>query len=199
MEEMMSMQLPATLAAILVVTATACNPVTVRTSVAPDAHLANLRTFTIATPKVKKSNAVSDNNDPMLSNSISNQALRQDLTMDFQAKGYTLTSNSPSFAVAYYASAQQKLNVTDWDYGYPYWGYHRFWHGYGYPVETVQQYTEGTVIVDVIDPATNELLWRGQGQASVSQDPTTYTAELAKTVQAIVAKFPAAGAEVAQQ
>jgi Domain of unknown function (DUF4136) len=158
-----------------------------------------VRTFAIATPTMKKANAVSDNNDPMLSNSISNQALRQDLAADFQAKGYTLTSDSPSFAVAYYASAQQKLDVTNWDYGYRYWGYHRFWRGYEGPVQTVQQYTQGTVIVDVIDPATKELLWRGQGQAAVSQDPTAYTAELAKTVQAIVAKFPAAGAEVAQQ
>ncbi len=195
----MSTKTPALLAAILVAAATACNPVHVRTTTAPDAHLANLRTFTIATPTMKKANAVSDNNDPMLSNSIANQALRQDLSTAFQAKGYTLTSESPSFAVAYYASAQQKLDVTDWDYGYQYWGYHRFWHGYGYPVETVQQYTEGTVIVDVIDPATKELLWRGQGKADVSQDPATYTTELAKTVQAIVAKFPAAGAEVAQR
>jgi hypothetical protein len=195
----MSMKTPAMLAAILVAAAAACNPVTVRTTEAPDAHLSKLRTFTIATPTVKKANAVSDNNDPMLSNSIANQTLRQDLAMDFQAKGYTLTSESPSFAVAYYASAQQKLDVTNWDYGYQYWGYHRFWHGYGYPTETIQQYTEGTVVVDVIDPATKELLWRGQGQAAVSQDPATYTAELAKTVQAIVAKFPAAGAEVTQQ
>lgn len=37
------------------------------------------------------------------------------------------------------------------------------------------------------------------GAGDVSQDPTTYTAELAKTVQAIVAKFPAAGAEMARQ
>jgi len=198
----MSMKMPAMLAAIVVAAATACNPVTVRTTEAPDAHLAKLRTFAIATPTAKKANTVSDNNDPMLSNSISNQALRQDLAADFRAKGYTLTSESPNFAVAYYASAKQKLDVTDWDYGYQYWGYHRFWRGYGYggiPTETVQQYTQGTVIVDVIDPATKELLWRGQGQADVSQDPTTYTAELAKTVQAIVAKFPAAGAEMAQQ
>ncbi len=171
----------------------------VRALAAPDAHLANLRTFTIATPKTKKANAVSDDNDPMLANSISNQALRQDLATDFQAKGYTLTGASPNFAVAYYASAQNKLDVTDWDYGYNYWGYHRFWRGYGYPVETVQQYTEGTVIVDVIDPATKELLWRGQGKAEVSKDPAAYIAELAKTVQAIVARFPAAGAEVAQR
>jgi hypothetical protein len=195
----MSMKTPAMVAAILVAAATACNPVTVRTTVAPDAQLAKLRTFTIATPTVKKANAVSDNNDPMLSNSISNQALRQDLTMDFQAKGYTLTNDSPSFAVAYYASAQQKLDVTNWDYGYQYWGYHRFWRGYDQPVETVQQYTQGTVVVDVIDPTTKELLWRGQGKADVSQDPAAYTAELAKTVQAIVAKFPAAGTAVAQQ
>ena len=63
-------------------------------------YLPPLRTFTIATPTVKKANAVSDNNDPMLSNSIANQALRQDLTADFQAKGYTLTTGSPSFAVS---------------------------------------------------------------------------------------------------
>jgi hypothetical protein len=184
---------PVALAVIAVAAAAACSPVNVRTTEAPDAHLANLHTFVVATPTAKKADAVTAGNDPMLSNSIANQALRQDLLSDFEAKGYSADSASPSFAIAYYASAQKKLDVTDWDYGYSYWGFHRRWGGAGYPVQTVSAYTEGTVIVDVIDPATKELLWRGQGKAEVSQDPATYTAELAKTVSAIVAKFPVAG------
>jgi hypothetical protein len=50
----------------------------------------------------------------------------------------------------------------------------------------------GTVIVDVIDPKSKELLWRGQGVASVPDDEAQYEQELLKTVTAILAKFPAA-------
>jgi uncharacterized protein YlxP (DUF503 family) len=55
----------------------------------------------------------------------------------------------------------------------------------------VTQYTEGTVIVDVIDPKTKDLLWRGQGVAAVSNNEQQYEQELQKTVEAIVDKFPA--------
>jgi hypothetical protein len=57
----------------------------------------------------------------------------------------------------------------------------------------VQEYTQGTVVVDVIDPANQELIWRGQGVASTSSDPATYAQDLATTVKAILAKFPQAG------
>jgi len=56
---------------------------------------------------------------------------------------------------------------------------------------TVTQYTQGTVIVDVFDPKTKELLWRGQGVAAVSDNEQQYEQELKKTVEAIVDKFPA--------
>ena len=46
------------------------------------------------------------------------------------------------------------------------------------------------MIVDVVDPKTQELLWRGQGVAPVSDDPNTYAKELGQTVNAILKKFP---------
>ena len=111
-------------------------------------------------------------------------------------------------AFAYYASTNQKLDLTYWDYGYtwrPNWwnGWGRRWgRGWGGdwgiasgPVAT--QYTEGTVIVDVFDPKTKDLLWRGQGVAAVSDDEAQYEQELKKTVEAIVDKFPAAATKVA--
>jgi len=48
------------------------------------------------------------------------------------------------------------------------------------------------VIVDVVDPNTRELLWRGQGVAAVSDDEAKYEQDLWKTVTAILEKFPRA-------
>ncbi len=62
----------------------------------------------------------------------------------------------------------------------------------------VTQYTQGTVIVDVFDPKNKELLWRGQGVAAVSDNQDQYVQELQATVAAILAKFPATAAKVAQ-
>jgi hypothetical protein len=163
----------------------------VRTAAAPDAHLGNLRTFIVmATPqRPATSDRLSD--DPMLQNSITYQALHADLVSNFQERGYVIDSGNPDFSVAAYATARHKLNVNEFDYGYPYWR-HGWWGPIGVP--EVTEYTEGTVIVDVINPKTKELLWRGQGQADVSDDPQTYAKELARTVAKIVDRFPEATA-----
>lgn len=50
--------------------------------------------------------------------------------------------------MAFYASAREKLDVTTWDYGYP---FYPGWSRYQRPTQTVTQYTEGSVIVDVIN------------------------------------------------
>jgi len=125
-------------------------------------------------------------NDPMLVNSISNHALRLDLIEAFQARGYVVNDSHPDFTVAYYASTKEKLDVTYWDYGYRWWAP---WWG---PGPMVSEYTQGSVIIDVVNPQTKELLFRGHGVAAVSDDERYYERELMKTVRAIVAKFPRA-------
>src|SRR5437773_1547174 len=172
------------------------------------ASLTGLHTFRVLpTPKPKIAGAVSSTNDPMLVNSISNRALRSDLAQEFAGLGYVASDSNPDFCVAYYASTNQKLDVTYWDYGYAWrphwwsgWGQRsgRGWGGdWGIQSPTVTQYTEGTVIVDVIDPKTKDLLWRGQGVAAVSDDEAQYEQVLKKTVAAIVDKFPGASSKVA--
>jgi hypothetical protein len=54
------------------------------------------------------------------------------------------------------------------------------------------RYTEGTVIVDVVNPRTKEVLWRGRGVATVSDNEAQYEQDLWKTVTAILEKFPQA-------
>jgi hypothetical protein len=187
-----------------------CAPaVSVRTALSPDASLRGLLTFRVLpTPKPKIASAVSSTNDPMLVNSISNRALRNDLVQEFAGLGYVPSDSNPDFCVAYYASTKQQLDVTYWDYGYawqPRWwsGWGRRWgRGWGgdwgiQSAPSVTQYTQGAVIVDVFDPRTKDLLWRGQGVAAVSDDEQQYEQELKKAVEAIVDKFPAAANKVA--
>jgi len=162
-------------------------PVQVRTAAAPDAQLTNLHSFIVmATPRRRGGGDQPNNDDPMLQNSITYQALHNDLVSNFQERGYVIDSTKPDFAVAAYATARQRLNVTDYDYGYPYWR-HGWW---GPVVPAVTEYTEGTVVIDVVNPTTKELLWRGQGVAAVSDDPQAYSKELARTVAKIVDRFP---------
>jgi hypothetical protein len=179
-------------AAAAMLALTACASVDVRTATSPDANLSALRTFNVMPNPEPPPRFAPSTNDPMLVNSISNRALRTDLVKGFENRGYALADN-PDFAVAYYASTQQKLDVTYWDYGYPFypgwWGGGPGWGPYD---STVTQYTEGTVIVDVINPQTKELLWRGTGVATVSNDEAKYEQDLWKTVTAILEKFPSA-------
>jgi hypothetical protein len=174
------------LAAAAIGVAACASKVNVRTQVAPDASLSGLQTFRILPTPPRRVDATSAySSDPMLANSITNHALVDDLRSAFEGRGYVLSTDSPDFTVAYYASTREKLDITNWDYGYR-------WHRWPRDRQMITQYTEGTVVVDVIDPGTNELLWRGQGVASVSDDPGTYAKELNKTVAAIVKRFPTA-------
>jgi hypothetical protein len=183
--------------------------VKVSTTAAPDAHLTMLRTFRVLETLQRRADAPAlPANDPMLNNSITNRQLRADLVLGLQQKGYAIEETNPDFLVAFYAGTREKMDTTYWNpgpgwrYGYRGFGFRgsRFrsawpWYGYAspFPAMQVSTYTQGAVIVDVIDPSTMELLWRGQGVATVSEDPMKYAQELDKSVGAILGKFPQAG------
>ncbi len=175
-----------TITLVTAITLAACAAsVRINTTVAPDAHLGSLRTFRVLPPPVRRDGRAIPN-DPMLENSITNRALRTDLEHAFIARGYVLDARNPDFTVAYYASTKEKLDVLLWDYGYPpRWGGWRRSPGY-----TARPFTQGTVIVDVVDARTKELLWRGRGVSEVPDDPDEYIKELRKFATAIVNKFP---------
>jgi hypothetical protein len=160
----------------------------VRTMAAPDAGLTALHTFRMLPgPARRDGRAVTGADDPMINNSIANRAIRAQIIKAFQDRGYAIDERNPDFGVAFYASAREKLDVTVWDYGYP---VGPRWYRYPRPTQTVTPYTEGSVIVDVINPSTRELLWRGEGKARLSDDLSENVKRLAEAAKAIVARFP---------
>jgi len=94
---------------------------------------------------------------------------------------------------------QEKVSVqqyTDWGYGYhggwPYsYGYYGFWAGAPRTYVDVNNYTEGTMILDFVDTRTRKLVFRGTGRAVVG-GPESNARKIAEAVEKIVAKFPGA-------
>ena len=110
-------------------------------------------------------------------------AIKKELT----AKGYTVSENA-DFGVAILFGKETKTNITTYGYGYgPYWG------RYGGTTNIdVSQYDEGTLIIDVIDMAKKELVWRGTGTGALNPNATVEerTANINNGVAQILAQFP---------
>lgn len=176
-------------AGALAVVATGCgSPLHVQTMAAPDAGIARFSAFRVLpVPPPRDGRPAAGAYDPMVNNSITNRALRETITKGFVNRGYVVNERAPDFEIAVYATARDKMDVTTWDYGYPFWP-RRGWYAGVRP--TVTEYTEGTVIVDVLRALDRELVWRGSASARLEKDPSQDVKALQKVAAGIVKKFP---------
>jgi len=70
---------------------------------------------------------------------------------------------NPTLDVRYWVSVRQKQDITDVTRPAMWGGFPAYWTGpwyYSYEEYVVQNYVEGTLIIDWIDPTTRELVWR---------------------------------------
>ena len=127
-------------------------------------------------------------------------AVRSSLT----AKGYTEVSSAASadLAVLVHGKVVPKTEVIDWGYspGYGAYGRGAGWYGgYAYGAYatnnvSVSQYNEGTLIVEVHDTKTHQMIWVGWVVANATSDKDEQAAKVGKGVTRILAEYPAVGA-----
>lgn len=177
---------PTACACVLLAAAACTNTIDVRTVVVPEAVISGRMTFRILPAAELRGRDPLKEYDPMLPGSVTFQAMRSELRRAFEKRGYRYDEQAPDMDIAYYATAAPRLDLLAFDYRYG-WG--------DLPVQfsEVNQFDQGTVIIDVIAPATRRLLWRGQFNGSVDPNPPDYVKELRKAIGAIVGKFPMAG------
>lgn len=175
-----------TMLATLVLAAGCSRGIQVQTMAAPEAAFAGMHSFNMLAPAARRAGEPAQpTDDPMIDNSIANRALRAEIARAFADLGYTETVRNADFDVAFYASARERLDVSAWDYGYP------FLPGWVRPLPPMMTtYTEGTVIVDVLRPGDRMLLWRGHAHTELTDSPTKNLERLGDAARAIVSKFP---------
>lgn len=118
--------------------------------------------------------------DPLANNDIWASTVRDAIREDLTAKGFEETSNgNPDFYVAFYVGLQDRYDVESMGYGLPVF-HRRGWWGWpgGYDVWAVP-YTQSTVIIDVIDARTNQLVWRGYDTGTLNAGKPAKTLDTA--------------------
>ncbi|MBO9611275.1 MAG: DUF4136 domain-containing protein [Dyadobacter sp.] len=143
---------------------------------------------------------------PQLSNSITEENIRAAVKNEFTKKGITEDEQNPDLLLMYHIFTTQKTENVPNPPVYPYYGYGfgpraYYFHGQLIPIAYAgyynpwntgyhqEHYTDGTLIIDVIDAKTNELLWRGSMENPVN-DAGSLSKQFAKEAMQILGKYP---------
>ena len=162
------------LIAAAVVAATACS--TLRTAADYDrsADFAKYHTFAIK--------------DVQSKNQLMERRIEGALETQLTAKGLAKSDTDPDLWVVPHFRLSHETEISTWDTG---WGYGWRWRRpLGPTVSTVERIPVGTLIVDLVDAKTNEMVWRGTAtdtlhpSASPPAKEKHLTAAVAKMLQA---------------
>jgi len=93
---------------------------------------------------------------------------------ELELEGFEMRFSKPDFLVAVHTSVDSRVDIQNW--GYRYAPYDRYYGGYGYwgtQSFTTYTYEEGTMILDFVDPASMQLVWRGVAQGVIPRNAST--------------------------
>ena len=136
--------------------------------------------------------------DPRLDNPLLHDRIRAAVDRTLAERGYAqLQDRTPDFYVNYHLSTEQKLDVHTMDTGYMGGPYGRRWGGVGWGgvgwTETrIDQYEEGTLVIDFVDASARRLAWRGSGTRRLARAPSPerVTERVNEAVEEVLRQFP---------
>ncbi len=156
------------------------------------ADFRKLRTFSWGASEIEVAN-------PLYRGDLLDRKIKTAIEHEFSRMGIYRDDQHPDFTVSYKTYTEKKQNTTPM-YGGPYgympfgfypFGYFPFAYGMypygGYP--RTYTYTEGTLIIDVMDNSSHEVIWRGSVSDNVDHRNNLEKA-VAKGVKAILKKYP---------
>jgi hypothetical protein len=176
-------------AALVVLLLAGCR-VPVKTDYDPSVDLGGLASFAWLDPPLREKPGEGEPADPFVHNTLLDKRVRDAVERELVARGYRPAGDEPpDFLVRYHVVARQKTRERPVVVGGGF-GYGRYPFGYGSSVAYgSESYEEGTLILDVIDPASESIAWRGWAAAR-ARDGYFDAERVDRYVQAILARFP---------
>jgi hypothetical protein len=146
------------LAAAALLAACASKP-TIRSNADPTADYSGYRTFGFFDEQDARATVYQ---------SFSTKYLKDAISREMQARGFS-KGDTPDLLINIHVQTQDKVKVTSSPSGY--YGYRGGYYGWGAGVSstTVDDYTEGTLNIDVVDRAAGKLVWEGIAIGRISE------------------------------
>lgn len=114
---------------------------------------------------------------------------------EFKERGYEIVDENSDLVVSLFVVIDKKTSKTAYSNHYGMGGYYgRYYYGYG-PMHystTIQEieYTEGTIIIDVFDAKTKQLIWQGVGSDVINEKPQNRDRQIPYIIKGIMSKYP---------
>ena len=169
---------------------TACSTYTVKTDYDPAATYATYKTFDWYAAS-KRAKGKGSGTDPLM-----DKRVRTSVQAVLEGKGFRQeTVAEPDFLVTYYPIYQKKKYRTTTSFGGGYgWGARHWGYGFGthFSTSQVHSYREGTIVLEVVDSKSNQLVWQGAAEGALTNLDTPEEAQeqIAKAVRELLANFP---------
>lgn len=117
--------------------------------------------------------------NPALNSELVRKQIDADIERSLTARGLTKVTGPSNLNVRYRFGSARKNEIETYPAG---------WRGWGTRVVRVP-YTEGTLVIDLRDPSTRSLVWRGIASEEKS-DPTKIEGKLDDMVKKALEKYP---------
>lgn len=116
------------------------------------------------------------------SNPLAENRIRSSVASQLAGHGFTLSATPDIFVATITVTQEQKELVANGFGGGVVFG--------GYATASVQTYETGTLIVDLYDARTKQLVWRGTAAGTLSDKPEKNTAKMNKAVAKMFEQYP---------
>lgn len=157
-----------------------CSPeINVYTDYDPDNDQWQYSTFAWST-------ASDENRNPIYYSDLNDARIKKAALRQLTKRNYRLTTEKPNLLFQYHIMVEDKSVVVTEPFGYVYGAY---WMRKQQPVYT---YTQGTLILDLIDTRINQLIWRGWAVSAIDglDSPEQLDKLIDEAVQKMFTKFP---------
>ena len=176
--------------------ALACvNPIRTSFDLDPKADFSQFRTFAWVGP-APLARAKQGTGAQSFVSALDDQRLRRAVDRYLQAKGYTLVQNADEadLAVAYSVGSEEKVRVHQTPTSittHPFPRRYRYGGWYTGSSVSVQQYTQGTLSIEVYDQKTEQAVWVGWASKRLSRSDDSQRL-INEAVSKILVQFPRA-------
>lgn len=166
----------------LVFAITGCSSIAVKQTYDPKVDLTGIKSYAwLEKPNQMPANA----KDALANNSLLDKQIKKAVNVQLISLGLQMEKEHPDILITYHAGLDDKIDFQTIG------GFHRnrFWDEPVY----VDEYTEGTLIVDLLDSNSNDIIWRGIAVAKLDETakPEEVEKTLSKAVEKIFKKLPA--------
>ena len=180
------MRLLTVLLASLVISA--CSDIIIRTDYQPGTDFSTYKSYAWL-PDIQQKTG-----NPALDSSLLNNRIRNALEQNMSAIGFRrVNPDQADVYLTYYLTLESRIESFPTTITY-YRGYHRgrsYGYAYGYGSE-IQEYQYNTLYIDLISPASKQIIWRGTAESLLedSSTPEQRVQRVNKIVSKIMQEYP---------